>query len=225
MDRQKVKIKSIKRLNHNVLQIKTTKPKDCKYKPGQAVRISIDKKGWRQEDRPFTFTSLPSDEDLEFIIKIYPSHDGMTEQLFDLTITDELFLENIYGTIDYEGKGTFIAGGSGLTPFVAILKDLKEKNQLEGHSLLFANQTEKDIFLEDWLKETLGENYKNILSKEEKKGFEYGIIDKEFLKKNVTDYTQNFYVCGPPEMSDSVIENLLELGAKKENIVAENFEA
>jgi predicted ferric reductase len=225
MKKQKVTLKSIKRLNHDVLQIKTTKPKNCNYKPGQAVRISIDKIGWKQEDRPFTFTSLPSDEDLEFIIKVYPSHNGMTKQLFDLTITDEVFLENIYGTIDYQGKGTFIAGGVGLTPFVAILKDLKVKNEVDGHNLLFANKTEKDIFLQDWLKETLGKNYQNILSKEKKDEFDYGQIDKEYLKENITDYSQNFYVCGPPEMSDSVIEDLLELGAKKENIVAENFEA
>lgn len=223
MKKQKVNIKSIKRLNHDVLEIKTAKPKGCNFKPGQAIRMAVCKNGWEEEDRPFTFTSLPSDKDLEFIIKIYPSHDGMTEQLYNLTITDELSLEKIYGAIEYKGKGVFLAGGAGITPFIAILKDLQNKNELAGNSLIFANKTEKDIFLQDWLNVTLGNNYKNILSEEKKENYLYGQIDKDFLKENITDYAQYFYVCGPPKMSESIIENLQELGVEKKYIVAENF--
>lgn len=223
MEKQKVNIKSIKRLTHDVLEITTTKPKDCEFKPGQAIRMAVCKNGWKDEDRPFTFTSLPSDEGLEFIIKIYPSHNGMTEQLYNLTITDELSLEKIYGAIEYKGKGIFLAGGAGITPFISILKDLQTKNELVGNSLVFANKTEKDIFLQDWLNNVLGENYRNILSEEKKENYLYGQIDKDFLKENITDYAQYFYVCGPPKMSESIIENLQDLGVDKKYIVAENF--
>ena len=48
---------------HDVLRIITEKPKTLDYQPGQAVDISIHKKGWEEELRPFTFTSLPEDSD------------------------------------------------------------------------------------------------------------------------------------------------------------------
>lgn len=223
MEKQKVEIKSIKRLNHDVLAIKTSKPENCNFLPGQATRMAICKEGWYNEDRPYTFTSLPNEKELEFVIKIYPSHNGMTEQLYNLTISDKVSLEKIYGTINYKGKGVFLAGGAGITPFIAILKDLKEKNKLAGNTLVFANKTEEDIFLKDWLAKLLGSAYINILSDEKKQEYLHGKIDKKFFKEYITNYNQYFYVCGPPKMSESIIEDLRELGVEKEYIVAENF--
>ncbi|WDR00201.1 hypothetical protein PSC71_05305 [Devosia sp. J2-20] len=35
-----------------------------------------------------------------------------------------------WGTIQYQEPGTFIAGGAGVTPFIAILRDLQAKDTL-----------------------------------------------------------------------------------------------
>ena len=68
------------------------------------------------------------------------------EQLAKLKKGDELTVGEVYGAIQYKGKGTFLAGGAGITPFIAIFNFLREKSQLNGNSLIFANKTEKDIF-------------------------------------------------------------------------------
>ena len=156
---------------------------------------------------------------------MYPSHDGVTEQLYNLTIKDKFILGDVFGAIKYKGKGTFIAGGAGLTPFLAIFKDLQTKNELADNVLFFANKTKKDIFLQDWLDKTLGDNFRNILSEEDKKEYSYGRIDKDFLKENITDFSQKFYVCGPPKMQESIIDDLLDLGVDKNNIVAEDLDS
>jgi ferredoxin-NADP reductase len=72
-----VKIKSIEPITHDVYRIRTEKPDGIEYRPGQAVDISINKEGWNEEVRTFTFTSIPSDNFLEFTIKTYPSHNGV----------------------------------------------------------------------------------------------------------------------------------------------------
>ena len=117
-------------VTHNVRRIRLEKPDDYNFTPGQATEVAIDKEGWRDEKRPFTFTSLNSDPWLEFVIKVYPDHDGVTEQIGQLQKGDSLIIEDLWGAIEYKGEGTFIAGGAGVTPFIAIFRDLARKGEL-----------------------------------------------------------------------------------------------
>ena len=112
----KLPIIDIQPITHDVKQFTLSKPDNYSFTPGQATEVSIDKNGWRDEKRPFTFTSLPEEEKLEFIIKIYNDHDGVTNQLNTLTTNDHLIIDDPWGTIQYQGKGTFLAGGAGVTP-------------------------------------------------------------------------------------------------------------
>jgi len=68
-----------------------SKPHGYRFKPGQATNLSIDQDGWRDEERPFTFTSDPEAPVLSFVIKSYPDHDGVTKELPDLTPGDVYF--------------------------------------------------------------------------------------------------------------------------------------
>lgn len=116
MENQKVKIKSIRQITRDVLQIFTEKPQQLDFTPGQATEISINKDGWQNEKRPFTFTSLPNDDYLQFTIKTYPSNKGVTNELLQLKKNDELILHDVFGAIAYKNEGVFIAGGAGVTP-------------------------------------------------------------------------------------------------------------
>ncbi|MGB5942439.1 MAG: FAD-binding oxidoreductase [Leeuwenhoekiella sp.] len=218
-----VAIKHIKFINHDTLHLKTEKPKDYSYVPGQATHVRIDAEDVRDERGAFTFTNLPAADHLEFTIKTYPSHNGMTDKLRDLKVGDHLLLEEVYGAIKYKGKGVFIAGGAGVTPFVSILKSLEDKDELDGHKLLFSNKSEKDILMKGTFEAMLGENFVNILSEEKAENYAHGHIDKEFLKKHIDDWSQYFYVCGPPKMIESVENDLYDLGVKEDQIVKEDL--
>ena len=101
---EQVKITSIKNATHNVMHIHAEKPADFSFVSGQAADISINKPSWKQEIRPFTFTSLPEEDHLEFHIKIYPEHHGVTEQIEKLKKNDELNIGDVYGDINYKGE-------------------------------------------------------------------------------------------------------------------------
>ena len=124
---QIVKIISITNITHDVVEIIAEKPEGIHFNPGQAVDFAINKSGWEQEWRSFTFTSHPSDNFIAFNIKVYPSHNSVTNQLLTLQPGDEILIGDVYGDIAYKGEGIFIAGGAGITPFLAILKDLKKE--------------------------------------------------------------------------------------------------
>lgn len=218
-----VKVKSVKKITHDVLQIVVEKPKNFKFKPGQATEISINKNGWVDEKRPFTFTNLPQEDYLQFTIKTYPSHKGVTNELLQLKKDDELIIHDVFGTITYQGEGAFIAGGAGVTPFIAILRDLQSRHEIGDNKLIFANKTSADIILKDEFEKVLGENFINILSDKDAKGYPQGYITESFLKENITDLSKKIYICGPKPMMKALEEILSSLNIAKGQIVKEEF--
>lgn len=223
MQQHHVKIKSIDKITHDVLQIITEKPPQFNFNPGQATEVSINKKEWENEKRPFTFTCLPENNFLQFTIKTYPSHKGVTNELLHLKINDELILHDVFGDIGYKGEGIFIAGGAGVTPFISIFRYLQSKNEIGNNKLIFANKTKADIILEQEFKKLLGKNFINILSDEKTEEYAYGQITEDFLKTHITASNKVFYVCGPPPMMEALERQLANLQINKKSIVKESF--
>jgi len=221
MEKHIVKINSINYLSHDVLRIITEKPDGYTFTPGQATDVAINKEGWMEEKRPFTFTNLPGDDHLEFNIKTYPERMGVTSELLQLKKNDELILHEVFGAITYKGPGVFIAGGAGITPFIAIFRQLKAQNQIGANMLVFANKTKADIILEEEFSDMLGKAFINILSKEQARGYFHGYINEEFLKSLISDFNQKFYVCGPPPMMDAILKQLASLGVVEDAIIVE----
>lgn len=217
-----VKIKSIAQVTHDVKQFTVEKPSGYEFTPGHATEVSINKEGWRDEKRPFTFTSLNEAENLEFTIKIYPEHNGVTKELATLKPGDELIIRDSWGAIEYKGDGYVIAGGAGITPYIAMFRDLHKKNKLKGLHLFFSNKTDKDIILKEELDKMLGKNVTYVITDQEDTNYHHGFINKEFLKEQVDDFSTNFYVCGPPEMTKDVDEILEELGASSDAVVLDD---
>lgn len=216
-----VKVKSIKHVTHDVLQIVTEKPDHFKFNPGQATEISINKENWKAKKRPFTFTCLPDSDFLEFTIKTYPSHNGVTNEMLKLKTGEELILNNVFGAIAYKGEGVFIAGGAGVTPFISIFRYLQARNEIGNNKLIFANKRKEDIIYEKEFEKFLSKNFINILSDEKIDGYAHGQVSEDFLKTYVNDTTQHVYVCGPPPMMKAVQKQLSNLAVPKKAITVE----
>jgi ferredoxin-NADP reductase len=221
MEEHIVKILSIEPVTHNVKRFKVEKPAGYKYIPGQATEVVVYKPQWEKERRPFTFTSLNEWDHLEFTIKIYADHDGVTNQLGQLKSGDELLLHDVWGAIQYKGVGVFIAGGAGVTPFIAILRQLQHDHELDGNTLLFSNKTHKDIILKDEFSAMLGSRFINTLTQENVPGYDYHIIDEEYLRQKINNFDQQFYICGPDKMVKDVQQILTRLTGKDALITVE----
>ena len=216
-----VKIISIEPVTHNVKRFTLEKPKGYSFNPGQATEVSINTPELKEERRPFTFTCLPEDDHLEFTIKIYTDHAGVTNALGKLNAGDELIIRDVWGAIEYKGEGIFIAGGAGVTPFIAIFRHLHKQGKVNGNKLIFSNKTSKDIILKDEFEKILGENFINILTEEDSNKYEHGRINEDYLKTNITNFRQHFYICGPDPFIKDISEALNKLGADTESVVFE----
>jgi ferredoxin-NADP reductase len=199
------------------------KPAGYRFEPGQATELSINKPEWRDERRPFTFTALNEWPTLEFTIKIYPDHHGVTHQLSMLQPGDEVILHDVWGTIEYKGEGTFIAGGAGVTPFIAIFRQLHKQGGLGNNTLIFSNRTEDDIILREEFAQMLGDRFINTITQEKSKTFDHRKVDATYLRDTIKDFSQYFYICGPDPMVEGLEQTLIDLGADKNKVVREKF--
>ncbi|MBR9999111.1 MAG: flavodoxin reductase [Cyclobacteriaceae bacterium] len=221
MEEHKVKIKRIEKVTHDVKRFIVDKPEGYSFISGQATEVAVSKKGWEDERRPFTFTSLNEDPHLEFTIKIYDDHGGVTHQLGLLEPGDELLLHDVWGAIRYKGPGVFIAGGAGVTPFISILRMLAKQGKISGNRLLFSNKTSKDIILREEFQKILGAGFVNTLTREDHPGHVSRRINKNFLKEKISDFSQHFYVCGPQSFVEDISSSLKQLGADPDSVVFE----
>ncbi len=215
---EKVRIQNVEQVTHDVKQFKVEKPQGYSFTPGHATEVSINKEGWKEEKRPFTFTSLNEDDFLEFTIKIYPDHDGVTEQLDKLKPGDELIIRDTWGAIEYKGPGYIIAGGAGITPYIAMLRDLDRKGKTDGLHLIYSNKTDKDIILKKELDTLLHGNTTYVITDQEDTEFTKAYLDKEFLKNHIGNLESRFYVCGPPKMTEEISGILEDLGANTDAV-------
>lgn len=211
MEKHIVKILDTGKVTHNVKRFTVEKPRGYLYIPGQATDVSINEPGFEDNLHPFTFTSLTHDDTLEFTIKIYQ---GVTKKMDGLKVGDTLILHEVFGAINYSGPGVFIAGGAGITPFIAILRQLREEGSISNNILIFANHTRNDIILEDELSEMLGDNFISVISAEGKR------IDEALLKQYVKN-SRKYYICGPDEFTAKMVETLKQLGVPADDIVIE----
>ena len=216
-----VKIVASVYLTHDVKQISVEKPKGYTFISGKTTMLAINKPGWEDKFRPFTFTSLNKWDRLEFIIKCYREHNGVTKELEKLREGDELIMQNPWGYLAFQGKGVFIAGGTGVTPFVSIFRQLQEDKKLAGNSLIFSNKTSEDVILKEELERLLGDDFHSIFTRENVIGFRDRRIDEHLLKELVKDFNQHFYICGSESFVRDIQAILLGLGVAAHSLVIE----
>jgi ferredoxin-NADP reductase len=221
---QSVKILNIQKVTHNVRRYTLEKPPGFHFEPGQATDLSIDRDGYREKKNPFTFTALNDWDHLEFTIKSYFDNDGVTKALWELNPGDHVILRDPWGTITYKGPGTFIAGGAGVTPFIAILRQLQKDGKLAGHRLIVSNKKADDIILRGEFEAMANDGLEltwTLTNDPNATGVLHERVDEAFLKRHIHDISQNFYVCGPDQMVKDLRAALEGLGAKTEALTWE----
>jgi len=188
----------------------------------------------------------------ELCIKVYfpnekfPQGGQMSQYLNSLTIGDSVDVKGPIGKCYYSAPGeltifnkdeiqtrkvpsiAMMAGGVGITPFLAIIRKIFSNPADRTHvSLLFANQTEPDIFLRKELEE-LAEKHSNFQlwytldRPPENWTYSRGFITDDMIREHLLDAgkSQVFLICGPPPMVKfACLPNLEKLGVKESDIL------
>lgn len=196
----------------------TTKPKDFVFQPGKALLLSINVPGFEDIVRPYSITSLNNNDFLEFIIKSYPKG-KLTQKITSLNADDKFLVHGEVSGIKFRGPGIFIAGGSGITGFISILRALYASKNMRNVGLIYSTQTPQDVILGEEFKEMLETNFVPVFTKHKVIGFNEARIDKKFLVDTIGSFDQLFYIAGPTSFVQDISRYLIELGADSEQIV------
>ena len=200
-------------VTHDVQRYILAKPEGFSFTPGQALEMAIDEPEWRDQARPFTLTNRVDDRVLELMIKSYGSHDGVTQHLAEAKPGTKLRISEPFDSFKYEGPGWFIAAGAGITPFLAIIRDLADRGELDRQKLIYSNKTGDDIIQQRELRAAFGENAHFVCTRESSPlCSHFGHVDEDFLHQHIREFDEEFYVCGPPAFTQQVKKTLRDLG-------------
>jgi predicted ferric reductase len=189
------------------------------YQPGQFIFISF-KNGVARESHPFSITSAPKEKNLELIIK---NLGDFTAELKNLEIGSQAVVEGPYGKFTYTNvpgkKQIWIAGGVGITPFISMAKSIVNDYQID---LFYSTaNSEEAVKVDDLINISKANNNFRVFPWYSK---EKGRIAALEIKKLTGDLdNKEIFLCGPPVFMESMREQLLQLGVKKNNIHWEKF--
>ncbi|NVM46712.1 MAG: hypothetical protein HWN79_17535 [Candidatus Lokiarchaeota archaeon] len=204
------------------------------FRAGQYIGLVVDVNGVRTS-RAFSLASSPNQLSYyELGVKLKENGFVSPFLIENLQVGDILEstepLGNLYYNPIFHGKNlVFIAGGSGITPFISMLRDISEKNLDLNVWLIFGCLTEKDILfraeLDDFTKRRTNIKLRYILSEpnSEWKG-ECGFISRDKILKEIgTVANKYFYVVGNRAMYEFVKEELSALGISQHRVYYEAF--
>jgi len=122
-----------------------------------------------------------------------------------------------------------VAGGSGITPMIAMLRYIDDLCLETTVTLLYCVRTENDIIFKDEL-DTLRARLKNfqyhllVSQPDAEWPGPRGHISHEFVETTVKDWsTPDFFLCGPPLFMEASRRILTDLGVKPGRIRQESF--
>ena len=213
------------------------------FQAGQFIELMVEKNGSRTL-RCFSISSSPAYYKqtglIELSIRIQQKGritPWIREQLLTGSLVNisaaqgDFVLPEMMTNNEYPEKYLFIAGGSGITPFRAMLQQqaLKQKglnkasNELDVHLLYYSRNSHEVVFKQEL--EQLQKEYSNITMTfvdGEKEGF----ICSRHVQHYCPDYSQRTsYICGPSPMIQQARQVLAELNVVKEKINFEFFGA
>lgn len=227
-------ILSIKEETHDVKTFRIANSSNISFIPGQYCLVSLpDHPNFSKTTKPFTFSNSPTEKDyLDITIK---KMGYFTSAMFELKKGDRLEIKGPLGEdLTFEESIqddiVFLCGGSGITPFISMIRYSLIKSLPNSLNLLYGNRTEKDIIYEKELF-ALAEKHSNLkvvhildtpssLWQGEK-----GRLTKDIILKYTTNPEQKlWYLCGPPPMVFAMKTILSELKVAENNWKIEPWE-
>lgn len=196
--------------------------KDFSYIPGQCVMVSLFGSG----ESMFAISSSPTQKD--YIEVSVMKHGKVTSALHKLEEGDILGIRGPYGNnFDVEGwkkkNLIFIGGGIGQAPLRSVINyTLDNREDYANIDIIYGARTSSDLCYKDEFAELeRRDDVKVHLSIDvEEEGWEkyVGFVPDNLLEVNPAPENAIAITCGPPIMIHYVIQNLLKLGFKDEQI-------
>ncbi len=210
----KVKVLRQKEISPGVFVLSFQRPWD--FTAGQVIGISGTE---TEEARLYSIASGELDEEVDILYNINPEG-KLTPWMAQLNTADNLWVSEPFGSFTGSGEPAWwIASGTGIAPFISMLRTGLHKNK----KLLHGGRNLNSFYFNEMLEPVLQDNYIKCCSRENGDGIYHGRITQYLREHSSLPLDQKYYLCGSAEMVVDARDILIEKGIPFDNIVSEIY--
>jgi benzoate/toluate 1,2-dioxygenase reductase subunit len=196
------------------------------FLPGQYVNITVPGSG---QHRSYSFSSAPCERRMTFLIKQVPGG-LMSSWLQEAAAGEPLQLTGPLGSF-YLRAATrpllFLAGGTGLAPFLAMLEVLAMQQVSQPLHLIYGVTRDQDLVLEERLVEYAaripGFSFSTCVADSQTTHPRQGYVTSHMPVEVLHGGNVDVYLCGPPPMVDAVQKHFKTEGITPASFHYEKF--
>ena len=233
-------VERIRDLTHDIneLRIRLLEPETIDFTPGQYIQLEAPAYGDNPEPvyRAYSIASPPSDDrHVELIVRLVPGGICTTWVFTVLREGQEVSLNGPYGDFrltEADGEMIWIAGGSGMAPFWAMVRHMKEAGIRRECTFFFGAVQGRDLFLTEELRQLEGElpwfHYVPALSGPAdsdgwtgERGLITEVVDRSVSADGIG--SKEAYLCGSGGMIEAARKLLQGKGMPDEQIFYDKF--
>jgi methane monooxygenase component C len=199
------------------------------FVPGQFVDIEIPGTHTR---RSYSMASVAEDGRLEFFIRLLPDGAFSNYLQTGAKVGQRVALRGPAGSFSLhksERARFFVAGGTGLSPVLSMIRQLKKESASQPATLFFGVTNHEELFYVDELK-ALQEAMPSldvkvaVVNAAEGNGVAKGtVIDLMRAELAKSGEKPDIYLCGPPGMIEAAFAAAATAGVPKEQVYLEKF--
>lgn len=196
------------------------------FRAGQFITLTA-KIGDSLVTRPYSLSSSPK-QALAGVYEVTVQRAGFfsTWLLDEATVGTKVIVGEPSGDFCYDNlrdRETIvaIAGGSGVTPFISMVKALQEGSDDFNLVLIYGARTREDLMITPDVVTDARIKMVVVLSDEEVEGYEHGFITEELLRRYVPE-NASYFMCGPNAMYQFVSGEIVKLGVADTSIRREH---
>ena len=178
--------------------------------------------------RPFTIASAPHEPELMIATRMRAS--AFKRTLAAASLGTKVEMEGPAGVMvlheDAARPAVFLAGGIGITPFLAMARDAAKRRLPHRLVLFYSNRRPRDAAFLSELERLQGPNFKLIATMTDVPDWpgEKRRISRELLAAHLPDLREPvYYFAGPPGMTMAVQGMLKDLGVSEDDMRSEEF--
>jgi ferredoxin--NADP+ reductase len=186
------------------------------FKAGQVVAVSVN------SSIPPRIYSIASGENEDAVDILYDvKHDGTLTPVFQkLTQGDKIFVSQPYGSFTDDGSPAhLIATGTGIAPFIAMIKSGNSSNK----KLIHGARSEDYFYYSNLLLNELGERYIRCCSQCSTSENYAGRLTKYLSEQSRLPVDEKYYLCGIAEMVVEVRDILIAKNIPYHQIISEIY--
>jgi len=225
-------LRLVERLSETSIAFSLEAPAGLAFLPGQYANIRVP---GTDQQRSYSFSSAPGAEALSFLVRDIPRgmmstwlrEVGLREVAAPRTPLELAGPAGSFYLREVRRPLLFLAGGTGLAPFLSMLGKLAATGSAQAIHLVNGMTNDADLVevarLEEFAARIPGFTFATCVAAERSSHPRKGYVTKYIEPGHLNDGEVDVYLCGPPPMVDAIRAWLGERGMTPANFYYEKF--